>query len=80
MYIDETFWEIGAPRQTEKATRDGIRSSIMSTQKFRQSVNRGYLWGKAHVSFKELSFALWTTYLSFTLLNGPWYSSLFRPF
>ncbi len=52
----------------------------MSTQKFRQSVNRDYLWGKTHVSFKELSFALWTTYLSFTFLNGPWYSSLFRPF
>ncbi len=52
----------------------------MSTQKSRQFVNRGYLWGNTNVSFKELSFALWTTYLSFTFLNGPWYSSLFRPF
>ncbi len=52
----------------------------MSTQKIRQFVNRGCLWGKPHVSFKELSFALWTTYLSFTFLNGPWYSSFLRPF
>ncbi|MCZ6660121.1 MAG: hypothetical protein O6916_01685 [bacterium] len=52
----------------------------MNTQKLRQFFNSGYLWEKPHVSFKELSFALWTTYLSFTFLNGPWYSSLFRPF
>ena len=52
----------------------------MSTQKIRQFVNSGNLWGKPHVSFKELSFALWTTYLSFTFLNGAWYSSFFRPF
>ncbi len=80
MYIDETFWEIDAALQTEKTPQDEIRSCKMSTQKFRQFVNRCTLWGKTHVSFKELSFALWTTYLSFTFLNGPWYSSLFRPF
>ena len=32
------------------------------------------------MSFNSLSLALWTTYFSFIYLNGPWYSSYFRPF